>query len=45
MALWGGLLGVDGGGGGIDFEIEEPLAGYVAAVDFGGRKFPEFCGC
>lgn len=33
-----------GGGGGIDFEVEEPGAWHVAAVDFGGGKFPEFRG-
>jgi hypothetical protein len=43
--LWGGLLWVDGGGGGIDFEIEEPLAWDVAAVQLSGDKFPEFRGC
>ena len=43
--LWGGLFGMDGGGGGIDFEIEEPLAWDVAAVQLSGDKFPEFRGC
>ena len=35
---------MDGGGGGIDFEVEEPLAWDVAAVDFGRSKFPELGG-
>jgi hypothetical protein len=38
------FLRVDGDGGGVDFEMEEPVAGDVAAVEFGGGKFPELGG-
>lgn len=42
--LGGGLLWVDGGGGGIDLEVEEPFAGHVATVHFRGSEFPELGG-
>ena len=43
--LWGGLLWVDGGGGGIDLEVEEPLDWDIATAHFRGGNFPEFRGC
>src|SRR5580704_6318660 len=38
------FLWIDIDGGGVDFEMEEPVAGDVAAVEFGGGKFPELGG-
>src|ERR1700732_4474381 len=42
--LWSGLLRVDGGGGGLDLEVQEPLAWHIAAVHLCGNKFPELGG-
>ena len=42
--LRSGFGGVDGGGGGVDFETEEPVAGDVATVEFCWGEFPELGG-
>ena len=39
-----GFGGVDVDVGGVDFEVDEPFAGYGAAVSLGGRKFPALRG-
>jgi hypothetical protein len=44
MALRSCLCRVDVGGGGVDFEMEEPVARDVAAVEFRGSEFPELGG-
>ena len=38
------FLWIDIDGGGVDLEMEEPFAGDVAAVKFGGGEFPELSG-
>jgi len=44
LRLRGCFCRIDIGGGGVYLETEEPVAGDVAAVEFGGGEFPELGG-